>query len=174
MLKWIESFLKERTQYVSFRGAKSELHDVLSGVIQGSVLGPLLFNLYVADLPAATKSKLVQYADDVTLWRERKTTADIEQLQDDLHAINAWCAVNGMELNAEKSHVIDITRAWTPLRALYTVGGAILEYSITERILGVHVSSDLRWNTHTDIARGKAAKVLSFMQRAICMAALRA
>jgi hypothetical protein len=165
MLKWIESFLKERTQYVSFRGAKSELHDVLSGVIQGSVLGPLLFNLYVADLPAATKSELVQYADDVTLWREIKTTADIEQLQDDLHAINAWCAVNGMELNAEKSHVIDITRARTPLHALYTVGGATLEYSTTERILGVHVSSDLRWNTHTDIARGKAAKVLSFAAR---------
>jgi hypothetical protein len=50
-------------------------------------------------------------------------------------------------------------------RAVYNVGGTVLLYSTTERILGVHVSSDLRWNAHTDIARGKAAKVLSFEPR---------
>jgi len=165
ILRWIESFLKGRTQFVSYKGAKSELRDVASGVIQGSVLGPLLFNIYVADLPTAAVSDLVQYADDATLWREIKSAADVEQLQDDLDSIAAWCAVNGMELNATKSHVMDITRAKTPLRTAYTVGGTILEYSGTERILGVHVSSDLRWNAHTDIARGKAAKVLSFAAR---------
>jgi hypothetical protein len=70
-----------------------------------------------------------------------------------------------MELNASKCHVLDITRARTPLHAAYAVGGAVLVYNTTERILGVHVSSDLKWNAHTDIARGKAAKVLSFAAR---------
>ncbi|XP_059489267.1 uncharacterized protein LOC132204659 [Neocloeon triangulifer] len=165
LIKWLECFLKGRTQFVVYGGAKSEPRDVLSGVIQGSVLGPLLFNIFVADLPPAIKSELAQYADDVTLWRHVKNISDVEQLQDDLDAIFAWCAANGMELNAAKCHVLDLTRARTPLRTAYTIGGAILEYSNIERILGVHVSSDLKWNRHTEIARGKAAKVLSFAAR---------
>ncbi|CAB3370560.1 Hypothetical predicted protein [Cloeon dipterum] len=87
------------------------------------------------------------------------------ELQDDLDAVFAWCASNGMELNAAKCHVMDVTRAKNALHTPYTVGGAVLEYNDTERILGVHVSNDLRWNKHTDIARGKAAKVLSFAAR---------
>jgi hypothetical protein len=97
---------------------------------------------------------------------EKNSLADMEELQDDLDGIATWGAVNGMELNASKCHVMEITRAVKPAtRAVYTVGGTVLSYSTTERILGVHVSSDLKWNAHTDIARGKAAKVLSFAAR---------
>ncbi|CAB3374422.1 Hypothetical predicted protein [Cloeon dipterum] len=162
ILRWTGSFLQGRNQYVVYNGAKSELREVCSGVVQGSVLGPLLFTIYV---PAAVKAQIAQYADDVTLWKQIGSAEDAGELQDDLDAVFAWCESNGMELNAAKCHVMDVTRAKNALHTPYTVGGSVLEYNDTERILGVHVSNDLRWNKHTDIARGKAAKVLSFAAR---------
>jgi len=168
LLRWAESFLKGRTQRAVYNGAKSEVTNVLSGVIQGSVLGPLFFIIYIADL-RAKKSQITLYADDVVMDKiisEKNAPADMQDLQDDLSGVETWGAVNGMELNASKCHVLELTRARRPFnRAAYTVGGTVLEYSATERILGVHVSSDLRWNAHIDIARGKAAKVLSFAAR---------
>ncbi|CAB3378975.1 Hypothetical predicted protein [Cloeon dipterum] len=111
------------------------------------------------------KAQIAQYADDVTLWKQIGSAEDAGELHDDLDAVFAWCASNGMELNAAKCHVMDVIRAKNALHTPYIVGGAVLEYNDTERILGVHVSNDLRWNKHTDIARGKAAKVLSFAAR---------
>jgi ribonucleases P/MRP protein subunit RPP40 len=165
LLRWTESFLKGRTQFVAYNGAKSDTREVKSGVIQGSVLGPLLFIIYVADLPPMVSSEITLYADDVVVDRIIFSAADVELLQSDLDGISVWGAVNGMELNASKCHVLDITRARTPLHAAYNVSGTVLVYNTTERILGVHVSSNLKWNAHTDIARAKAAKVLSFAAR---------
>ncbi|CAB3387866.1 Hypothetical predicted protein [Cloeon dipterum] len=145
MTSLVGSFLQGRNQYVVYNGAKSELLEVYSGVVQGSVLGPLLFTKYVADLPAAVKAQIAQYADDVTLWKQIGSSEEAGELQNDLDALFACFASNGMELNAAKCHVMD--------------------YNDTERFLGVHVSNDLRWNKHTEIARGKAAKVLSFAAR---------
>jgi hypothetical protein len=71
LLRWLEKFLVGRTQFVRYGGAESSPAEVPSGVMQGSVLGPLLFNIYVADFPSAIKnSTLVQYADDCTLYKE--------------------------------------------------------------------------------------------------------
>ncbi|CAB3387106.1 Hypothetical predicted protein [Cloeon dipterum] len=92
---------------------------------------PLLFTIYVADLPAAVKAQIAQYADDVTLWKQIGSAEDAGELQDDLDAVFAWCASNGMELNAAKCQVMDVTRAKNALHTPYTVGGAVLEYNDT-------------------------------------------
>jgi Reverse transcriptase (RNA-dependent DNA polymerase) len=165
LLKWVKSFLKGRTQFVAYNGAKSESREVKSGVIQGSCLGPLLFIIFAADLPPMVSSNIILYADDVVVDRTIFSSADVTQLQNDLDGITVWGAINGMELNASKCHVLDITRARTQLHAEYFVSGAALSYKSTERILGVHVSSDLKWNENTERARCKASKVLSFAAR---------
>jgi Reverse transcriptase (RNA-dependent DNA polymerase) len=172
LLKWFETFLVGRTQFVHFNGARSEPCEVPSGVIQGSVLGPLLFNVFVADLPDVVKTSLVQYADDCTVFNEITSQADVDALQEDLTNIDIWCANNGMSLNPKKCKAMDITRARTPLRflqlpanKLYSIGGAYLEFVDKERLLGVHISSDLRWQVHTDIVRKKAAQILGFAAR---------
>jgi retron-type reverse transcriptase len=69
VLRWTESFLKGRTQFVAYNGAKSDSREVKSGVIQGSVLGPLLFIIFVTDLPPMVSSEITLYADDVVLRR---------------------------------------------------------------------------------------------------------
>jgi hypothetical protein len=104
-LCWIQSFLSERTQTVVYRGASSSSLRVTSGVCQGSVIGPLLFSIFMLDLPKCVKSKVAQYADDtfrfiVSLMRK-----------EDLNNIYCWCLNNEMNLNASKSNHMIITKS---------------------------------------------------------------
>ncbi|CAB3388812.1 Hypothetical predicted protein, partial [Cloeon dipterum] len=96
LLKWLENFLTGRTQFVQYRGARSEPTKVSSGVIQGSVLGPLLFNVFVSDLPdALNKCTLVQYADDATIYKKISCQEDADEFQEELNNVDIWCANNG-------------------------------------------------------------------------------
>ncbi|CAB3387096.1 Hypothetical predicted protein [Cloeon dipterum] len=164
-LRWLQNFLVGRSQFVRFNGAHSEPCEVTSGVIQGSCLGPLLFNLFAADLPAVVNTNLVQYADDCTVFNNIKSDDDIDALQDDLARIDIWCLNNGMQLNAKKCVVMDVTRARLPCNPRYTIGGVTLQYVATQRLLGVHLSRDLRWNHHVDVQRKKALQTLGFAAR---------
>ncbi|CAB3388510.1 Hypothetical predicted protein [Cloeon dipterum] len=164
-LEWLKNFLVGRSQFVRFGGARSEPCVVSSGVVQGSVLGPLLFNVYVSDLPAVVKTNLVQYADDCTIFREVTSQDDVDELQEDLALIDIWCVNNGMQLNAKKCVAMDLSRARQPRLPQYMIGGAVLEYVSTQRLLGVHIARDLRWNHHVDVQRKKAAQTLGFAAR---------
>ena len=100
ILKVFQVFLSSRTQRVKIDGVCSSSIDVVSGVPQGSVLGPLLFLLYIADLPGQLQNVLVGYADDSTLIcriphpRDRSSMA--ASLNDDLAVISDWCSRRGM------------------------------------------------------------------------------
>jgi ribonucleases P/MRP protein subunit RPP40 len=116
MLKWCESFLVGRTQFVKFNGSHSEPCEVPSGVIRSSILGPLLFfNLCVADLPEKLWTNFVQYVDESSLENLITCQADVDLLQQDLDDIFIWCENNGMEMNVGKCKAMDITRERTPL-----------------------------------------------------------
>ncbi|CAB3387287.1 Hypothetical predicted protein [Cloeon dipterum] len=164
-LRWLKNFLVGRSQFVRFGGARSEPCEVTSGEIQGSVLGPLLFNIYVSDLPAALKTNLVQYADDCTVFKVVSCQDDVDELQDDLALVDIWCTNNGMQLNAKKCVAMDISRARQPWTPQYTIGGVVLDYVCTQRLISVHISRDLRWNHHVDVKRKKAARSLGFAAR---------
>ena len=103
LLKWFESYLSDRYQKVTVLGATSQPIHVLSGVPQGSILGPLLFLIYVNDLPKATTSSSVAlYADDTKCFHGIKTSDDVIDLQRDLDKICKWCDVWRMDLNQSK------------------------------------------------------------------------
>jgi hypothetical protein len=105
LLCWLEKFLVGRIQFVRYGGAESSPAEVPSGVIQGSVLGPLLFKIYVADLISAIKnSTLILYADDCTLYKEVivEDADSVDEMQEDLENVAIWCANNGMTLNLFK------------------------------------------------------------------------
>ena len=90
MLKWIKAFVTNRSQSVSIKGVQSSTKCVLSGVPQGSILGPVLFLLYINDISSSVKSSLRLFADDCILYREIYEVQDFWALQDDLNQLSLW------------------------------------------------------------------------------------
>ena len=122
---------------------RSSSIDVISGVPQGSVLGPLLFLLYIADLPGLLQNELVGYADDSTLLcriphpRDRSSVA--ASLNDDLSVIRNWCSRWGMLVNPSETKGMLISRSRTvePLFPDLIVDGTVVEIVSELKILGV-------------------------------------
>ena len=110
-LNWIQNFLTNRTQKVVVDGSSSESARVRSGVLQGTVLGPLLFLTYSNDLPSTVSSQVRLFADDCLLYRPIKCRADQEQLQlHDLSALQDWADRWGMCFNPSKCLVLRVSR----------------------------------------------------------------
>ena len=107
-LKWLSSFLKDRTMKVVVEGEESKSVKVESGVTQGTVLGPLMFLCHINDLPDSVKSQVRPFADDCLLYRPIKSPKDHELLQNDLRELEKWASRWGMRFNAKKCYVMSI------------------------------------------------------------------
>jgi hypothetical protein len=98
-LQWIYSFLHDRKQLVLLEGVKSSTATVDSGVPQGTVLGPLLFLIYINDLPENIQYSAKLFADDCLLYREVNTTSDTNKLHEDLDMLQKWESKWQMQIN---------------------------------------------------------------------------
>jgi len=164
---WISSFLLDRFQCVKFRGASSGWVPVKSGVPQGSVLGPLLFNIFVLDLPNYVKSPLPQYADDTLLYRPIHSEDDINIIQNDLNNIDKWCNDNKMALNADKCKTMRLTRRNNADKPSYSIHGKPLGVVQNYKYLGIMISSDLNWGDHVKFIASRASRLLGFIRRLV-------
>ena len=106
--KWIKDFLTNRKQRVTLNGKSSKWSSVTSGVPQGSVLGPVLFILYINDLPERVKSHCVLFADDAKLYKELQHLKDFEELQEDLYELCIWASKWLLFFNVQKCKVMHI------------------------------------------------------------------
>ena len=104
LLQWIHSYLSNRSQTVVVGGEESSMLPVVSGVPQGSVLGPLLFLIYINDIVTciSPSSKLALFADDIALYRSISSSVDYVVLQSDITAISVWVSDNWLTLHANK------------------------------------------------------------------------
>ena len=148
-------------------GSSSDWAAVYSGVPQGSVLGPLLFNIFAFDLPFCVQSNLSQYVDDTVLYRVIKTPDDEVTLQNDLQHINTWCNLNCMALNPNKCKLMTVTRSRNPAKPLYNIGDYTLENVDNYKYLGVIISRDLSWKTHISNVTSKATRLNGFIGRVV-------
>lgn len=171
-LSLISNFLADRTQSVVLDGASSGPVSVVSGVPQGSVLGPVLFLLYTAQLFSILENTLVGYADDSTLLATVPFTRDrvsvTASLNRDLERILDWCTAWGMELNAAKTKSMVVSRSRTELPAFpaLRVGGSVLTECKEMPILGVCFDSKLSFGAHVRTVAGSAARRLGIMRKA--------
>ena len=162
-LAWIESFLNNRFQNVKVKNTLSKTLPVISGVPQGSVLGPVLFLLYINDLPNYIHCKSSIFADDSKIYSKIQSMEDSERLQDDLNNLVEWSRIWMMSFNTDKCHVMHFTDR-NPL-FIYTMGGRLLQISKTEKDLGVLISNNLKSDEHIDYCVKKAYKVLGMIKR---------
>lgn len=154
-LSWFNTYLSQRQQQVSVNGCKSVLETVTCGVPQGSILGPLLFLLFINDLPLYTENVSTDmYADDTTLFDIQFSLETIEQnLQVALNQLHAWCKNNGMLLNSSKTKVMLVTTSQKRQRLsavdlkLHYMNESLQMVS-SDKILGVHVDNNLNWTDH--------------------------
>jgi hypothetical protein len=103
-LKWIEAFLSNRSQVVSINGSHSTSKQVISGVPQGSILGPVLFLLYINDITTSIRSNIRLFADDCVLYREISNNLDNQVLQNDLNLLSTWASKWQLNFNISKCY----------------------------------------------------------------------
>ena len=162
---WIQDFLSHRTQEVQLEGHKSTTADVLSGVPQGTVLGPLLFLLFINDLPESTESDARLFADDCLLFRPIRNNRDTQILQNDLNSLEEWENRWQMAFHPEKCVVIRVSNKRKPINARYTIHEHMLQEVDSSKYLGVTISKDIRWDDHINTITAKANRTLGFLRR---------
>lgn len=164
--KWLKDFLRDRSQQVLVEGAMSSSAAVQSGVPQGSVLGPLMFLLFINDLPEYVKhSKVRLFADDCVLYREIQKKEDCEALQQDLEALQRWEDDWNMEFHPQKCQLLRTSKKRTNITTNYSIHGHTLEEVETAKYLGITLHRTLSWNTHIQNITNKANKTRAFLQR---------
>ena len=163
--KWISSFLQDRLQRVVVGGEHSEWSRVVSGVPQGTVLGPLLFLLYINDLPENLSSTCRLFADDCVVYKTIISPENALTLQNDLDRLSEWEDKWHMKFNAKKCFLLRFTGSRSPIENRYNLGGSELEELSSHSYLGVEISHDLKWNTHIAKITSSANKTLGFIKR---------
>ena len=144
-LSVLTQLLPNRSQYVVVDGCRSKLVNVVLGVPQGSVLGPLLFLLYTAELFSAVENKLYGYADDSTLVAvvpsPGERVAVSVSMNSDLNRVSVWCNLCGMKLNASETKIMIVSRSRTvnPQLTPLTLDGTVLKESADLVIFGGNV-----------------------------------
>jgi hypothetical protein len=148
LLAWIRNFLSDRFHYVSVNHSISGTLPVLSGVPQGTVLGPTLFNIYVNDIPTVVTDgvKLMSFADDSKLYKVVSSILDCIRLQKVLNQVAFWSDIWQLKLNCSKSLVLHLGNA-NPCY-VYTICNVPLSAPSSVCDLGVHISRNLFFHDH--------------------------
>ena len=149
-LALLGSFLHDRQQRVVLNGQASSWIPVTSGTPEGSLLSPLLFILFINDLPSHVQSGCLMFADDVKMYREVRSGADADLLHADLARLVNWSSTWRLKLNASKCKAFTITLKRAPVISPYAIDGEALEHVTTMRDLGVVLDQKLTFESHID------------------------
>ena len=165
VLNWIKKWLSNRRQRVCIEGEFSEWAEVTSGVPQGSVLGPILFIIYIDDLDSNVISKLDKFADDSKLGKSLSNQDDVECLRKDLISMEKWSSEWQMQFNTDKCAVMHLGRKNTASQ--YTLNDKKLKESESERDLGVIIDKNLKFSDHCNKVANMANVTLGMIKRTI-------
>ncbi|CAH8547563.1 unnamed protein product, partial [Dicrocoelium dendriticum] len=164
LLTWLEDYLHDRAIKVRVADTYSESLYVSSGVPQGSVLGPLLFLVYINDLPANILSPMQIFADDAKIWRAIRSASDRVYLQEDLTRINEWAEKNQLPLNPAKCHLLTVHNSFVNT---YLLGQHVMQHVTSERDLGIIVQESLGNSLQCSKAASVANLNLRLLRRAL-------
>ena len=163
LLEWIREWLRGRRQRVVTGGECSEWSDVTSGVPQGSVLGPILFLIFLNDIDEGIKSRLWKFADDIKMLGGVSSKEDIAQISKDIKRLFDWSNEWQMGFNLDKCKVMHI--GGKNENAKYEMGGKVLDEVVEEKDLGVIITKDFKVAKQCAEAAKTGNKVLGMIHR---------
>ena len=170
--EWIEDFLKDRKQIVKINGKGSKEEVMISGVPQGSVIGPLLFVIFINDLPDLVESILMLFADDSKIWKEINGTEDQEMLQKDLDTLKKWSLDWLLIFHPDKLKQVHISSRNEEHDTNYKIGNDKVVDSKSEKDLGIIVDQRLNFEEHmlektkkANITMGMIRRSFQFLNR---------
>ena len=166
ILNWISAFLSQRTQVVVVNGEKSTLGYILSGIPQGSVLGPILFVIYIDDILEKVCSDGLLFADDTKIFKCIISREDALALQADIQTLEQWSDTWLLKFNPNKCHVLTLGK-FENIRHThrYSIYGNELEHVSEEKDLGVTIDSELSFENHILEKIKKANSLMGLIRR---------
>ena len=177
-LNWFRSYLKDRTQYVQYKDEESRSSKITTGVPQGSILGPLLFIIYINDIAKVTnKFHFTIYADDTTLLEplctfpqnnEQNSNLLSRDINNELKAIVEWLALNKLSLNVKKTKMMLFhykQRSISKMIPKLEINGIPIERVKEFNFLGINLDENMTWKSHVKKIACKIACTVGTMKR---------
>lgn len=165
LINFLRSYLTGRVSFVSYRGCCSGEILATSGVPQGSVLGPLLFNLFINDLSDIIAVPHLLYADDLKLFSTVSNLNDCVRLEESLQTIQEWASLSSLPLNIAKCEVMTYTLNHQFIEHPYKINNSLLHRPLTYSDLGVVFDVKLSFGAHLDHIVSRASKSLGYIIR---------
>lgn len=165
--QWVKSYLKEREQFVEINNTKSKNCPITCGVPQGSVLGPVLFLLYVNDIANVSKLlKCILFADDTTLFYAGKNINDVLQVVEyEFGKIMRWFNANILSLNISKTKFMIFSCINKDFDAALLVQGVQIERTHEFKFLGVVIDEQLTWKFHIDHVKSRVSQIIAVLHK---------
>ena len=167
-LDWFQSYLKDRKQFVTYNGVSSQMKSIKCGVPQGSILGPILFLVYINDLVNVCQELMaILFADDTNLF---KTGKDPQIIQDvintELQRVSTWLKVNKLSLNIDKTHFMIFTKKPTRPSLDIRIDGKKINEVNNTKFLGAYIDQKLNWKDHIKYTSGKISRGIGMIIKA--------
>ena len=172
VLGWFKNYLSNRTQYVSYNNCKSSLRDIVCGVPQGSILGPLLFILYVNDITFTSNVlDFILFADDTTiLYSHKDINSQVNVVNKELKEVSNWYKANKLSVNASKTNYMILGTLHTTSVKVRKDLNVSLNNTTRERVrftkfLGVLIDECLTWKQHIDCVSKTISRNIDVMNK---------
>ena len=165
---WFKEYLMGRSQFVSLNNVSSSMREILCGVPQGSILGPLLFLLYINDLPFSSNLLPIIYADDTNLFlSDKDVNICIQRFNYEMIKINEWIVSNKLSLNINKTNFIVFSRGKKlSFSSPITINGTPIKQVSSLKFLGIFLDEKLTWSQHINHIRGKISRSVGMLSSA--------
>jgi hypothetical protein len=168
--KWFTSYLQNRSQFTEYLSSKSARGNVCCGVPQGSILGPLLFLLYMNDIVSVCQQCTpILFADDTTLlYSNTNIDALTNIINDELQSISNWFASNKLSLNADKTQYILFQKIYNNSQLhepILRINNIIIENVAVVKFLGVHIDKHMKWDQHITKKANQVSKCIGTISR---------
>ena len=169
LLQWFRSYLKDRSQYVEYNNHKSERKTITHGVPQGSILGPLLFILYMNDFSRSSDLLFsIIFADDTSVFIEGTQFDEIiKVLNNELEKVNVWLKANKLTINIQKTHYMMFhrTKIKKKNRKQIIICGNDINYASSTKFLGVIIDNKMSWAEHILYIKNKISKSVGIINK---------